>query len=177
MEELIRAYARRFDQTQWFRAVYAACLAAIVFLVLQMLIAATIQGYSPWMPIRMIAAIALGTSALPETGSPVGVLVVAFLLHFGLSIITAWILAPLVHGQALGMTLATGAAAGLVIYLVNFHVLVLGFTWFEGIRGWSTLLNHLVFGTVLTGSYYWQTSRRTLPGGSHRDDYRPGAEH
>ena len=158
METLLRNYARNFDETDWFKAVYAACIAAVVFLVLQMMIAAFIQGYGPWMPVRMIGAIALGTGALAETGFPVGVLIVAFLLHLGLSIATAWVLAPVVHGNTLAMAALTGAAAGVLIYLVNFHVLVLGFTWFEGIRGWATLLNHLIFGAVLTASYHLQTA-------------------
>ncbi len=172
MEQLFRAYARHFDDAEWFKAVYAACLAAVIFLVLQMMIAALFWGESPLLPLRMIGAIALGTGALVETDSIMGVMLVAFLLHFGLSIMTAWILIPLIHGNPLTVMLGTGAAAGLVIYLVNFHVLTMGFTWFEGMRGMATLVNHLLFGMVLTGAYHYQTR---IPSSAATARYHPPA--
>ena len=57
--------------------------------------------------------------------------------------------------------MVTGAVLGVVIYLVNYHVLTLAFTWFGGMRGWLTLLNHILFGVVMAWSY--QRRRAGLP--------------
>ena len=153
MAAISHAFARKLDATRWGAAIYAAFIAGIVYLILQTLTTALIQGYSAWLPLRMIAAIALGTSVLPELGFSLEVVLTAFLIHFGLSIMTAWILAPLIEGVSLLKAVLIGAALGLVIYLVNYHVLTAAFTWFGGLRGWSTLINHLIFGAVMAWSY------------------------
>src|SRR5690606_26034447 len=105
---------------------------------------------------------ALGPSVLPETGFPLGVALAALLIHFGLSIMTPWILAPLIERTRLGKSLLIGAALGLMIYLVNFYLLTQAFTWFGGMRGLATLVNHLIFGAVMAWSY--QTRRVHFPG-------------
>lgn len=146
-------FAHKLENTQWGTAVYAALIAAVTYLLLQTLIISMIQGYSPMLPVQMIAALALGAEALTGTGFTIVIPVVALLIHLWLSIMTAWILAPFVGDMAMPKAVMLGAAAGLVIYVVNFHVLTLAFTWFAGIRGISTLINHLVFGAVLVWSY------------------------
>ncbi len=161
MAELSQSFSHRLEHTRWGTAVYAACVAAVCYLVLQILIAVLIQGYSPWMPVRMIAAIVLGTGVLPETGFSFSVVLIAFLVHFGLSIMTAWIVAPIIEGADMAKAVLIGAAAGLVIYLVNFYLLTAAFSWFEGLRGWATLINHLIFGAVLAWVY---KSRRLRAG-------------
>lgn len=153
MAAITQAFARKLDATRWGAAIYAAFIAGIVYLVLQSLTTALIQGYSAWLPLRMIAAIALGISVLPETGVSLEVIFTAFLIHFGLSIMTAWILAPLIEGAPLVKALLVGAVLGLVIYLVNYYLLTTVFTWFGGIRGWSTLIDHLIFGAIMAWSY------------------------
>lgn len=153
MADLTRTFASKLEAVHWGKAVYAALIAGVLFLAVQMLVVSPIQGVSSWLPVRMIAAIALGTRALPDTGASLEVLVAAFLVHFGLSIMTAWILAPLVQGATLVKAVLIGAVLGLVIYLVNFYLLTAAFTWFAGIRGWATLINHLLFGAVIAWSY------------------------
>lgn len=152
MAALTHTFAHKLDATRWGTAIYAALIAGIAFLVVQSLIA-VLSGYSAWLPLRMIAAIALGTGVLPETGFTLSVALAAFLIHFGLSIMTAWILAPLIEGSPSLRALLTGIALGLVIYLVNYHLLTYAFTWFGGMRGWLTLLNHLLFGGLMAWSY------------------------
>src|SRR5690606_3845327 len=160
MAALTQSFTHTLDQTRWGTAIYAALVAGIVYLVAQSLIA-VFQGYSAWLPLRMIAAIVLGPEALPETGFSLAVTLAAFFVHFGLSIMTAWILAPLIEGNRLPWAVVTGAVLGVVIYLVNYHVLTLAFTWFGGMRGWLTLLNHILFGVVMAWSY--QRRRAGLP--------------
>lgn len=158
-QSLTHTFARKLEDTQWGKAVFAAFIAAVCYLLLQMLTTALIQGYGAWLPVRMISAIALGTEVLAEGSVYVSVLVVALLLHFGLSIMTAWIVAPVIQGMPILKSVLVGAAAGLVIYLVNFHLLTLAFTWFASIRGWSTLVNHLIFGAVLAWTYQYQRQK------------------
>ncbi len=160
MATLTQTFARKLEHTYWMTALYAALVAGATFLVLQMLIAGLLQGYDPFLPLRMIAAIALGPGVLWEGVAPFTVLVVAFVLHFCLSAMTAWIVAPVVQDMSPARAVLTGAIAGLVIYVVNFYLLSRGFTWFQGIRGWPTLANHLIFGAVLARTY--QNRRRHL---------------
>ncbi|MEX0732241.1 MAG: hypothetical protein WED00_06535 [Aquisalimonadaceae bacterium] len=153
MAELAQTFTHKLENTQWGTAVYAALIAAVVFLVLQMLTAAVIQGLSPMLPVQMIAALALGPETMAGTGFTIVVPFVALLIHLWLSIMTAWILAPIVGDMPIAKAVGVGAVAGLVIYLVNFHVLTMAFTWFVGIRGFATLINHLIFGAVLVWVY------------------------
>ena len=44
------------------------------------------------------------------------------------------------------MSLAIGGGFGLLLYFLNFHVLTPVVPWFAEMRGWSTLIGHLVFG-------------------------------
>lgn len=161
MAAITSNFAHKLEATRWSTAIYAAFIAGITYLILQMLTAALVQGYSPWLPLRMIAAIALGPAILPETGFSLAVALVAFLVHFGLSIITAWILAPLIESTSRSKALLIGAALGLLIYVVNYYLLTQAFSWFGGLRGWATLLDHLIFGTVMAWSY--QSLRARTP--------------
>lgn len=153
MAAITYTFARKLEHTQWTAAIYAAFIAGLTFIVLQTLIAGLIQGYSFWLPVRMIAAIALGDAVLGAPGVYVTTFLVAFLIHFGLSLMTAWILAPIIQDTAPSRAVLLGAAAGLVIYLVNFYLLTFAYTWFEGLRGWATLANHLIFGAVMAWTY------------------------
>lgn len=153
MVAVTNAFAHKLERTHWSTAIYAAFIAGIAYLVLQTLAAGLVYQVSPWLPIRLIASIALGDSALPETGFPLAVTLAAFLIHFGLSIMTAWVLAPFIEGEPRVKALAIGVILGLIIYLVNYFLLTLAFDSFIVLRGWITLLCHLVFGLVLAWSY------------------------
>lgn len=158
MAHFTHTFAHKLEETRWGTAVYAALVAGVSFLVLQVLITALIQGYSPWLPLQLMASIVLGTEALGTVGFSLEVLLTAFLVHFVLSIMTAWILAPIIEEMPLYPALMIGAAMGLLIYVVNFYLLTEAYSWFAGIRGWATLANHLVFGMVLA----WVYARRRL---------------
>ena len=47
-----------------------------------------------------------------------------------------------------------GAVFGLALYLINFYVVTGAFPWFAELRGWSTLITHLIFG-VSASLLYW----------------------
>ena len=70
----------------------------------------------------MIAAIGMGKSALPPPATfDAGIMIVAMLIHFGLSVILAFMFAIIARGRTVGMSTMMGATSGLIVYLVNFY--------------------------------------------------------
>lgn len=152
----LNAAVRRTLGLNWPAAVGAGIVAGIAFLILEMgLVAAT--GGAVWGPPRMMAAIVMGEGVLPPpaTYSP-GIMAVAMVVHFVLSIIYAAVLAAILQWwpRPLWPALGVGAMFGLIIFLVNFYGFTeLAFPWFAMARNWITIVSHLVFGVVLAGSY------------------------
>ena len=137
-------------------AAKAGIIAAIVFMMLEMVLAATIGGGSPWAPPRMIAAIALGTGVLPPPASfDVTILLVAMVIHLVLSIVLAIVFALI--ADAARWSLMTCAIAGLVfgivLYLTNFYGMSAVFPWFAMARGMIAIFAHAMFGLVLGYAY------------------------
>ncbi|GJH05937.1 hypothetical protein [Paraburkholderia terrae] len=149
----------------WRAAVIGGCVAGVVFLVLELL-AMWVTGQSPWGPPRMIAAIALGRDALaqPATFDP-GIMLVALVVHFALSIVFALILAvimaPFSFDSSIGMASLVGALFGVAVYLVNFYGMTRLFPWFADARGWMSLIVHIVFGLVAADTYLRLERRET----------------
>lgn len=138
------------------QAVRAGLTAGLVFILLEMILVATIGGGSAWAPPRMIAAIVMGPGVLPPPASfAPGILLVALAVHFPLAI---------AYGLGLGwvisrMSLGAGAAAGLGllfglgIYLVNFYAFTAIWPWFAMARNGISVFAHLMFGLVLGWTY------------------------
>ena len=133
-------------------AITAAIIAAIVFMMLEMLLVATVGGGSPWGPPRMIAAIALGKGVLPPPASfDLTILFVAMAIHLILSIILAIVFALIADAArwSLMTTAIAGLVFGIVIYFVNFYGMTAMFPWFAMARGMISLFAHAMFGLVL----------------------------
>jgi uncharacterized membrane protein YagU involved in acid resistance len=142
-------------------AVWAGLIAALVFMMLEMIMVPVFGGGSPWGPPRMIAAIAMGPDVLPPPATfDLMILMVAMMIHFVLSIVLAIVLAWLVKGRAQGVALAIGAVFGLVVYLVNFYGMTAVFPWFAMARNWISIFAHVMFGVVAAWSYLVLVSRR-----------------
>jgi len=141
-------------------ALWAAITAGIVFMMLEMIVVAVFMGESPWGPPRMIAAIGMGKGVLPPPATfDTGIMMVAMLIHFGLSVILAFLFAFIARGRAVGMATMIGAAFGLVVYLVNFYGMTAVFPWFAMGRGWIGIFAHVMYGAVL-GWVYALIARR-----------------
>lgn len=138
-------------------ALWAGLIAGAVFMIMEMTLVAVAGGGSFWGPPRMIGAMALGRDVLPPPATfDAGVVMVAMIIHFVLSLIYAYILAWVI--ERLNMTTGTaallGAAFGLVIYAVNFYAVAPAlFPWFEQARTWITIVSHIAFGLLLGWSY------------------------
>lgn len=141
----------------WRAAVIGGCVAGAVFLVIE-LVAMAIMGQSLWAPLRMIAAIVMGPSTVALSATfGVGILLVALVVHFALSIVFALILAviiaPFSLDSSVGMATLAGAVFGILLYIVNFYGMTQFFPWFADARGWVTALDHVVFGLIASDAY------------------------
>ncbi len=135
-------------------ALLAAVAAGVVFMMLEMILVAVFMGGSPWGPPRMIAAIAMGKGVLPPPATfDVVIMMVAMLIHFGLSVILAFLFAFVARGRAMGLAIGIGAVFGFVVYLVSFYGMTAIFPWFATARGWIPIFAHIVYGAVLGWVY------------------------
>jgi hypothetical protein len=146
----------------WTAAAVAGFVAGAVLMVLELLWAATMSGESPWMISRMVAAITMGPGTLDSGAFSLGVVAVAMLTHYVLGVVFATILAIVIAGfhydTSAAMMVALGAVFGFGLYLFNFHGMSLFFPWMAELRGWATLIAHLVFG-MTAAVLYWKFDR------------------
>lgn len=147
----------------WKAAVWAGLLAGLVFMMLEMIMVPVFLDGSPWGPPRMIAAIAMGNGVLPPPATfDLGILMVAVLVHFALSVAFAVPLAFVVQRMGMGAALAVGAVFGIVLYFVNFYGFTALFPWFAMARNWVSIFAHAVFGLVAAWAYKrWAHPRTT----------------
>jgi len=138
----------------WRAAIWAGLVAGVVFLVIQMAILAGVTGGSPWVMLRMIAAMVMGQNVLPPpaTFDPV-IAVVALLIHFVLSILFALLIAFVLHRWGMLVGIIGGALFGLALYAINYYTFTLFFPWFFPMGNWVAVLAHIVFGAVAGGVY------------------------
>ncbi len=137
-------------------AIKAGLIAGLVFLVMEMVLVATIGGGSPWGPPRMMAAIGMGNGVLPPPPTfDAGIVIVGIIIHFVLSVVLALIFAQIASRVSLSHTMlaVVGAIFGLVVYVVNFYGFTAIFPWFEMARNGITIASHIVFGLVLAFTY------------------------
>lgn len=143
-------------QLDWKAGVWSGLIAGAVFMMLEMLMVAFIQGESPWGPPRMIAAMILGEGVLPPPATfDIGIMMAAMMVHFILAIVYGLIVGWLLHWtKRLGIALLIGAVFGFGIYLVNFYLIApAAFPWFAMARNWISVFNHTLFGIVTAGAY------------------------
>ncbi len=141
-------------------ALWAAIIAGAVFMMLEMIMVPIFMGGTPWGPPRMIAAIGMGKEVLPPPATfDAGIMMVAMLIHFGLSVILAFLFAFIARGRTVSVATMIGAAFGLAVYLVNFYGMTAVFPWFAMGRGWIGVFAHVMYGAVL-GLVYASIAQR-----------------
>ena len=141
----------------WAAAAVAGFAAGALLMITEMIWSTFAQGASPWTLPRMIAAIAMGPSALHSDDFSVQVLAVALSIHYVLGVafgmLLAAIIAPFHLDTSLGLALLAGAVFGVAAYGVNFYGMVHAFTWFKELRGAGMLVLHVIFGTAAAALY------------------------
>lgn len=120
-----------------------------------------LQGEGFWTASRMTAAIVMGEGVLPPPATfDLAVIIVATLVHFGLSIIYALIIAWFVRKSGWNAGLLIGVAAGFAIYVFNFYLVApFMFPWWIEMRGLVPTLIHPVFGVTAAAAYMWLRNR------------------
>lgn len=156
MKPLLQSHRWVAREPDWTVAAIAGFGAGGILMLLELAFAVA-MGADPWRAPRLIAAMLLGDGVLQGAGYNLPVLVAALVVHYLLGIFFGCVLAALVApfhlDSSLALVLAVGALFGVGLYLFNFYVIAGVLTWFEELRGWTTLLGHMVFGIVAAGIY------------------------
>ena len=137
------------------RVLKAGFGAGLVLAIFQVVAALVFNGPAhAFMPLRMIAALALGPAALDATYPLLVALTVGLAIHLGLSMIFAVIFAAMIpvtfkRGSEIGL----GMAYGFMLWLTNYYMIghALGWVWFaQGTIPVVQLVAHTVaYGAVL----------------------------
>ena len=143
------------------RGAVGGVLAGIPFVLVTMWFTSSTGGPAE-MPLRMMSTIVLGDGAMADgSSSPV----VGAIVHVVLSALFGVGLALVVPRLRTNGTVAVvGAAYGVLLYLVNFHVLAPTlFTTFEAANKPFELFAHVVFGSLLAFAFFGSGVRRADP--------------
>lgn len=145
----------------WTAALVAGFFAGAMVMVLELLWSVAV-GVSPWTVCYQVAAMTMGPDILPGTAFDLPVVAVALITHYVLGIvfgaILAAIIAPFNLDSSVGMVLSVGALFGLLLYAINFYVMVRAFPWMADMRGWGNAFAHLAFG-MTAAIAYWKLER------------------
>ena len=156
MELHLPSHTWEYRVPDWSAAAVSGFAAGAVLMVLELLWSLLI-GSSPWQVSHSVAAIVLGPQVLSTAEYGFGVVAAALALHYALGIVFGLIIGGLMAGfrldSSVGVALLSGALFGVLLYLFDFYVMVHAFPWFAAMRGWPTLVAHLVFGIVAAVLY------------------------
>ena len=132
-------------QIDWRSAIWASVIAGLVFAVLEVALVPLLQGKSPWAPLHMIGAIALGSNAMasPDTFD-LGVVTTAVAVHMILAVVYGVILAYIILRMETGLAVLVGCLYGLALYFINFYGFTKWFPWFADARDGISIFTHIV---------------------------------
>jgi len=162
----------------WKAGLLAGLVAGVVELIV--LIGLAVGEAVPiWVPVRMTAAIVMGPAALtPSDTFDARATILAFILHFGLSLAYGVIIAALIRNLERMPALAVGVAFGIGVWLVNYFVLAPSFfPWLIASRGAvQTPFVHAIFGVAAVGAYLAIAARERRTGADRRQAEQKVAE-
>ncbi len=130
--------------------ILCAVAAGTIMIVLEMILVKIFTDYSIWESPRKMAAIIMGPKVLEPHTFNFGIIAVAMLVHYSLSIIYGFIVHFITSRLSSIMVIISGLAFGLVLFLINFYGFAeIFFPWFKGARDWIMIFGHLAFGFTL----------------------------
>lgn len=147
-------------KSAWVRAgLVGGAIAGIVFAMFEMVMAVVLNGTEAFfMPLRMIGAIAVGTSALDPTGSLLtaggtGLVVhMALSMMYGVAVAAALAVIPAL-ARSTAATVAFASLVGFGLWVLNFFVLagIFGWKWFPDTQNVAVqfVAHTVMFGSVL----------------------------
>jgi hypothetical protein len=151
---------RTATTSAWVRAgLVGGVIAGIVFAMFEMIMAVVLNGSDAFfMPLRMIGAIGLGTSALDPTSSLLTSGGAGLVIHmvlsmmYGLAVAAVLAFVPALSRSTIS-TVAVASVAGFGLWIVNFFILarVFGWAWFPDSQNVAVqfIAHTVMFGTVL----------------------------
>lgn len=135
-------------------------------MVMEVAWAALFSADAPWRISQMVAALSMGPDYSLQSPANVfnaGVVAIALVTHYvlgvGFGLVLGFVIAGLHVETSVGTMQVIGAVFGAVLYLFNFFVVASAFPWFVELRGWGTLIAHMIFG-VAAALLYWKLARR-----------------
>jgi hypothetical protein len=158
MELHIHSHRMVARQADWTVAAIAGFGAGGILMLLELAFSAA-MGIDAWRTPRLVAALVMGDDVLQVGGYSPGVVAAALFVHYLLGAVFGMVLAALIApfqlDSSIGMVLLAGAVFGIVLYLFNFQLIASALRWFTELRGWYTLLGHVVFGMAAALIYWW----------------------
>jgi hypothetical protein len=144
----------------WVRAgAVSGAIAGVVFAMFEMIMAAVLNGTEAFfMPLRMIGAIGLGTSALDPATSLLSAGAAGLVIHMALSMMYGVAVAGIIAkvgtlAQSTLSVVAVASAAGFALWILNFFVLagVFGWNWFPDSQNVAVqfVAHTVMYGSVL----------------------------
>ena len=134
------------------RAVLIAGLGGgTLFLLVVLLFTPLVLGVDTSLILRYFASLVQGSDVLTESNN--ATLAVGILVHYGLSLLFALVIAIVIHRWGLWVGIIGGALMGLAIYAINFYTMTVFFPWFFAINNVVLMVGHMVYGAVTGGIY------------------------
>jgi hypothetical protein len=145
--------ARLRQVVDWRAAIVAGVVSVSVFFLTNLLLSTITLG-SPWIILRLQAAVLLGEQALPPpAGFTWPVFLIGLLVNFLVGIPYACLIALMLHRWGLLVGVLGGALLGAAFYLITTFSLSYFFPWFYALRSWMMLWSSVLFGAVAGGVY------------------------
>ena len=152
---LAPAPAMRRERLDVGAAMGAGVFAGTLFLMMMLAFSAAIYGEPPTVLLRMIAATVRGPAALSAGGQDDAALAALGLtLHYAFAVLYALALVGVMVECRRALAPWLGLAFGAFLYGTNMHGFTVLFPWFADLRTLDTFLAHLVFGFLLSQSYW-----------------------
>ncbi|HSW21108.1 MAG TPA: hypothetical protein VLJ86_28045 [Ramlibacter sp.] len=152
MDTILGSGTSKWRAMDWPAAAVSGFAAGAVLMVLDLVWSTLFNPEGPWRTSHMIAPIFTGVESANATAFSLSVVAIALATHYALGIIFGLIMAALLVQFKLdaepGRAMAAGVIMGLLLYIINFHLLVGFFPWLTSLRGVPTLAAHIVFGIV-----------------------------
>lgn len=141
----------------WMRAATAGLVAGVVATIAQIVLWWTFTDDLPtilYRDARLTAAILMGPGVLPPPSTfDLKIMIVATVIHVGLSIVYSLILVLAIHRLGMILALFWGLVFGLILYVINMYCITAVFPWFAAVRDWITIAAHAVFGVSVAAAY------------------------
>jgi hypothetical protein len=135
-------------------ATVAGLVAGTVALLAMLMLSTSVYDESAWKLPRMVAAVLAGRGALePDDEFSFALVSLGIVLHYGLALLYAFVLAAIVKDLPDAAAPWIGMAFGVALYFGNLYGFARLFPWFGTLRTLDTLATHVLFGILAASAY------------------------